>query len=66
VARVRNRKHGRKRVGIGAPEPSLTPNAGLAAISELVDRLHVVASLDAAVGPIKQRNRGHSGGFGSD
>jgi len=49
-------------VRIGAPDPSLTPNAGLAAISELVDRLGVVEALDAAVGPIKQRNRGHSGG----
>jgi hypothetical protein len=34
----------------------------LAAITELVDRLRVVESVDAAVGPIKERNRGHSGG----
>jgi hypothetical protein len=34
----------------------------MAAVTELVDRLGVVESLDAAVGPIKQRNRGHSGG----
>jgi DDE family transposase len=62
VARVRNHKRGRKRVRIGAPDPMLTPNGGLAAISELVDRLGVVESLDAAIGPIKQRDRGHSGG----
>jgi hypothetical protein len=49
-------------VRIGAPDPTLTPNAGLAAITELVDRLGVAESLDAAIGPIKQRNRGHSGG----
>jgi hypothetical protein len=34
----------------------------MAAVTELVDRLGVVESLDAAVGPIKQRNRGDSGG----
>lgn len=47
---------------IGAPDPGLTPNVGLAAVTELVDRLGVVESLDVAIGPIKQRNRGHSGG----
>jgi hypothetical protein len=49
-------------VHIGAPDPGLTPNAGLAAVSELVDRLGVIGALDAAIGPIKQRARGHSGG----
>jgi len=62
VARVRNHKRGRKRVRVGAPDPSLTPNAGLAAISELVERLGVVTSLDAAIGPIKQRDRGFGPG----
>jgi hypothetical protein len=34
----------------------------MAAISELTDRLGVIESLDAAVGPIKQRNRGCGAG----
>ena len=42
---------------IGAPDPALTPNAGLAAITELCGRLGVIGALDAAVGPIKQRDR---------
>ena len=47
---------------IGAPDPTLTPTAGMAAITELVDRLGVVEALDAAVGPIKARNRGLGAG----
>ena len=46
----------------GAPDASLTPNAGMAAISELCDRLDVTGALDAAVGPIKQRDRGYGAG----
>lgn len=34
----------------------------MAAVTELVERLGVVAVLDAAVGPIKQRNRGFGAG----
>jgi hypothetical protein len=34
----------------------------MVAVSELVDRLGVVEALDAAVGPIKQRNRGFGAG----
>jgi hypothetical protein len=49
-------------VRIGAPDRSLTPNAGLAAVSELCSRLGVIAALDAAVGPVKQRNRGYGAG----
>jgi hypothetical protein len=49
-------------VRIGAPDPSVTKFAGLAAVTELVDRLGVIESLDAAVGPIKQRARGHGAG----
>ena len=47
---------------IGAPDPALTPNAGLAAITELCDRLGVIGALDAAVGPVKQRERGCGAG----
>ena len=42
----------------GAPDRSLTANAGLAAGTELCGRLGVMEALDAAVGPIKQRDRG--------
>ena len=47
---------------IGAPDRSLTANAGLAAITELCDQLGVIAALDAAVGPVKQRERGFGAG----
>ena len=46
----------------GAPDAALTPNAGLAVISELCDRLDVTGALDAAVGPVKQRDRGYGAG----
>jgi len=49
-------------VRVGAPDRSLTANAGLAAITGLCDRLGVIKALDAAVGPIKQRNRGVGAG----
>jgi hypothetical protein len=49
-------------VRIGAPDRSVTKFAGLAAVTELMDRLGVIESLDAAVGPIKQRARGHGAG----
>jgi hypothetical protein len=47
---------------IGAPDPALTPNAGLAVITEVCGRLGVIGALDAAVGPIKQRERGFGAG----
>jgi hypothetical protein len=49
-------------VRAGAPDASLTANAGLAAVTELCDRLGVIRALDAAVGPIKQRDRGFGAG----
>jgi hypothetical protein len=49
-------------VRIGAPDPSLTPVAGMVAVTELVERLDVIGRLDAAIGPIKHRRRGHTGG----
>ena len=44
------------------PDPALTPNAGLAVITELCGRLGVIGALDAAVGPVKQRERGFGAG----
>jgi hypothetical protein len=52
----------RRQVRVGAADRALTANAGLAAVSELCDRLGVVEELDAAVGPIKQRDRGFGAG----
>jgi len=49
-------------VRAGAPDRSLTANAGLAAVTELCDRLGVIEALDAAVGPVKQRDRGFGAG----
>jgi hypothetical protein len=34
----------------------------MVAVTELVDRLNMIRLLDAAIGPIKARDRGHSGG----
>ena len=47
---------------VGAPDAALTPNAGMAAVSELCGRLGVIGALDAAVGPVKQRDRGFGAG----
>lgn len=47
---------------IGAPDPTLTANAGMVAVTELTDRLGVVRALDTAVGPIKTRDRGFGAG----
>jgi hypothetical protein len=52
----------RQQPRIGAPDPALTPNAGLAAVTELCDRLGVIGALDTAVGPVKQRERGFGAG----
>src|SRR5215470_5348139 len=67
-----NRLRGRRRVRggrgrtscvrIGAPDPSLTKNAGLVTVTELAERLDLVAGLDAAIGPIKERDRGFTAG----
>jgi hypothetical protein len=49
-------------VRIGAPDPSLTRYSGLVAVTELIDKLGVIDRLDARIGPLKTRIRGHSGG----
>ena len=60
--RLRHIRRLRRRVGIGAPDPSLTAVSGMVAVTELVDRLGMIKLLDAAIGPIKARDRGLSGG----
>jgi Transposase DDE domain group 1 len=62
VSRIRGRRPKRQQARVGAPDRSLTANAGLAAVSELCGRLGVIEALDAAVGPVKQRDRGFSAG----
>jgi hypothetical protein len=52
----------RRGVRVGAPDPSLTPVSGMAAVTELVDRLGMIRLLDVAIGPIKARGRGFTGG----
>jgi hypothetical protein len=62
VSRIRAGSGRRQRVRAGAPDPSLTANAGLAAVTELCGRLGVIEALDTALGPIKQRDRGFGAG----
>jgi Transposase DDE domain group 1 len=62
VKRIRSGAGKRQQVRIGAPDRSLTANAGLAAVTELCDRLGVIEALDAAVGRVKQRDRGFGAG----
>jgi hypothetical protein len=40
----------------------VTAVAGMVAVTELVDRLGMIKLLDAAIGPIKARGRGFTGG----
>ena len=62
MSRIRAGGMRRQQVRPGAPDAALTPNAGMAVVSELCDRLGVIGALDAAVGPIKQRERGFGAG----
>ena len=62
MSRIRGGGVRRQRVRSGAPDRALTANAGLAVVSELCGRLGVIGALDAAVGPIKQRDRGFGAG----
>jgi DDE family transposase len=62
VRRICAGRRKRPQVRAGAPDRSLTANAGLAAVTELCERLAVIGALDAAVGPIKQRDRGLGAG----
>jgi hypothetical protein len=62
VDTLRDMRRLRRWVRVGAPDPSLTPVSGMAAVRELVARLDMIRLLDAAIGPIKDRDRGLSGG----
>ena len=62
VGRIREIRRLRRRVRVGVPDPSLTRFSGLVAVTELVDRLNMIKLLDRAIGSIKTRDRGFSGG----
>ena len=62
VTRIRGGSRKRQQPRVGAPDRALTPNAGLAAVTELCGRLGVIEAIDDAAGPIKQRARGFSAG----
>ena len=62
MGRVREIHRLRRRVRVGAPDPSLTQYSGMAAVTELVDRLAMIRLLDVAIGPIKSRDRGFTAG----
>ena len=62
MGRIRAGSRRCQQVRAGAPAGSLTANAGLAAVSELCGRLGVIEALDAAAGPVKQRDRGLGAG----
>jgi DDE family transposase len=52
----------RLRARAGDPDAALTENGGLAVLAELDEALGVTAALDAGIGPVKERDRGISGG----
>jgi hypothetical protein len=62
VNRIRSGAGRWRQVRVGEPDAALTGNSGLAALTELCGRLRVVEALDAAAGPIKQRDRGFGAG----
>jgi len=62
VARIRGGKQKRRQARVGAPDRTLTANAGMAAVTELCGRLGVIGAIDAAVGPVKRRARGFGPG----
>lgn len=59
---LRDQRCVQRQVRVGSPDPTLTAVSGMAVITELVERLGVARSLNTAVGPIKQRDRGYGVG----
>ena len=52
----------RGKIKIGADDPSLTAAGGMLAVTELCGKLGLIEALDEAMGPVKQRRRGFTGG----
>lgn len=59
---MKNLEHSRPRVVARADDRSLTANAGSVCVAQAVRALGMIESIDAFVGPIKQRNRGLTAG----
>ena len=59
---TRGRKRRRAQLRVGVADRSLAGVSGMVAVTELVDRLGMITLLDAAVGPIKVRDRGVGAG----
>jgi hypothetical protein len=62
ASRTPGRRWSGLRASIGVPDGSLTENGGLLLVAELDRVLGVTAALDAGIGPLKERDRGLSGG----
>jgi hypothetical protein len=58
VSSIRVGRQKRQQVRVDTPDAALTANAGLAAITELCDRLDVIGALNEAVGPVERLERG--------
>lgn len=55
-------RRARPGVKLGAPDPSLTPRAGLRLVAEVDRILSVAATLDGHIGELKARKRALSAG----
>jgi hypothetical protein len=62
ASRTPGKRWTRLRARLGEPDGSLTENGGLALVAELDQALGITAALDAGIGPVKQRDRGVTGG----
>lgn len=56
------RRWSRVNARVGEPDAALTENGGLLLVAELDRALGITAALDAGIGPVKERDRGLSGG----
>ena len=62
ASRAPGRRWTRLKVQVGEPDESLTENGGLLLVAELDRALGITAALDVGIGPVKERDRGLSGG----
>ena len=52
----------RGKIQVGAADPSLTAAGGMLDVTEMCGKLGLTEALDEAMGPVKQRRRGFTGG----
>ncbi|MFH9355646.1 hypothetical protein [Kitasatospora sp. NPDC017646] len=62
ASRTPGRRWTRLHAAVGVPDGALTENGGLLLVADLDRALGVTAALDAGIGPVKERDRGLSGG----